>query len=58
LPDDIDDAKYISIPENRELDSASIWSRELLLDDYDSARRHRFAPEIIQNAIRLYLRFT
>src|SRR6201987_1193550 len=42
LPDDIDDEKYISIPDRRELDLGkplvSDFAREFLPDDYDEVR--------------------
>ena len=43
LPDDIDDEKYISIPDKRELDLgkplALDFAREFLVDDYDEVRQ-------------------
>jgi hypothetical protein len=43
LPDDIDDEKYISIPDKRELDLGKPlvldFAREFLPDDYDEVRR-------------------
>jgi hypothetical protein len=42
LPDDIDDEKYISIPDKRELDLGTPlvldFAREFLSDDYDEVR--------------------
>src|SRR5215831_10637469 len=42
LPDDIDDEKYISIPDKRELDLGKPlvldFAREFLSDDYDEVR--------------------
>src|SRR5712672_278808 len=42
LPDDIDDEKYISIPDKRELDLGTRqvldFAREFLSDDYDEVR--------------------
>ena len=42
LPDDIDDEKYISIPDKRELDLGKPlvldFAREFLVDDYDEVR--------------------
>jgi hypothetical protein len=42
LPDDIDDEKYISIPDKRELDLGKPlvldFAREFLPDDYDEVR--------------------
>jgi Uncharacterised protein family (UPF0158) len=43
LPDDIDDGKYVSIPDKRELDLgkplALDFAREFLADDYDEVRQ-------------------
>ena len=43
LPDDIDDEKYISIPDKRELDLGTPlvldFAREFLADDYDEVRQ-------------------
>src|SRR5262245_33540819 len=43
LPDDIDDEKYIAIPDKRELDLGKPlvldFAREFLTDDYDEVRR-------------------
>jgi hypothetical protein len=48
LPDDIDDEKYISIPDKRELDLGKAlvldFAREFLPDDYDEVR-HIFSRE-------------
>jgi hypothetical protein len=42
MPDDIDDEKYISIPDKRELDLGKSlvfdFAREFLPDDYDEVR--------------------
>ena len=43
MPDDIDDEKYISIPDKRELDLGKPlvldFAREFLADDYDEVRQ-------------------
>ena len=56
LPDDIDDEKYISIPDKRELDLGKPlvldFAREFLPDDYDEVR-HIFSRRGAYRRIRI-----
>src|SRR5437660_9536357 len=56
LPDDIDDEKYISIPDKRELDLGKPlvldFAREFLPDDYDEVR-HIFSRRVLTADIRI-----